>query len=192
MLFPLPFVPEASYRGGRGFGADRTAVAVRLGTCPGNVLKHGAVDLLAPAGTPVLAMDDGIVLCDPYWFFEGTYAIEIEHPNFIARYCEIARNTLVGKQSNVKAGQVIGYVGNQPGADMLHLELFSNTKSKGPLTTAKTVANQPYYRRKDLMDPTPILDALRDSALSDSPHAYAISKHSDGKLFGTGVRTVHR
>lgn len=192
MRFPLPFVPEASYRGGRGYGADRTAVAVKLGTCPGNVLKHGAVDLLAPAGTPVLAIDDGIVRCDPYWFYDGTYAIEIVHKGFIARYCEIAKNTLVGKQCSVTAGQVIGYVGNQPGADMLHLELFSNPKCTDRLTTAKTVANQPYYRRKDLMDPTKLLDALRHTAYSDSPHAYAISKHADGKLYGSGVSTVHR
>ncbi len=178
MHFPLPYIPQKSYRGGRGFGADRTGVAKKLGTCPGDVLKHGACDLMAPPGTPVLAIDDGVVLCNPYRFYDKTYAIEIQHTNFIARYCEIRRQTEVGLQSTVKAGQVIGYVGNQPGADMLHLELFSGART-GPLTTAKTVANQPFYRRKDMMDPTPVLDSLRHTVQSNSEDWTVVSR-ADG------------
>jgi len=161
MHFPLPFLPERNYVGGLGFDADRSAVARKLGTIPGNVLRHGACDLVAPPGTPVLAIDDGRVLRGPYPFFLGTYAIEVQHTNFIARYCEVACRTEVRKHDPVFAGQVIGYVGNQPGGDMLHLELFSGALT-GELTTAKTVANRPYYRRKDLMDPTALLDSLRD------------------------------
>jgi murein DD-endopeptidase MepM/ murein hydrolase activator NlpD len=161
MHFPLPFMPERHYVGGLGFDADRSAVAKKLGTIPGNVLRHGACDLVAPAGTPVLAIDDGRVLRGPYPFFLGTYAIEVQHTNFIARYCEVAPRTEVRKHDPVFAGQVIGYVGNQPGGDMLHLELFSGALT-GDLTTAKTVANRPYYRRGDLMDPTALLDSLRD------------------------------
>ena len=161
MHFPLPFMPERNYVGGLGFDADRSAVARKLGTIPGNVLRHGACDLVAPPGTPVLAIDDGRVLRGPYPFFLGTYAIEVQHTNFIARYCEVACRTEVRKHDPVFAGQVIGYVGNQPGGDMLHLELFSGALT-GELTTAKTVANRPYYRRKDLMDPTALLDSLRD------------------------------
>lgn len=161
MHFPLPFMPERNYVGGLGFGADRSAVARKLGTIPGNVLRHGACDLVAPPGTPVLAIDDGRVLRGPYPFFLGTWAIEVQHTNFIARYCEVAGRTEVRKHDPVFAGQVIGYVGNQPGGDMLHLELFSGALT-GDLTTAKTVANRPYYRRGDLMDPTALLDSLRD------------------------------
>jgi murein DD-endopeptidase MepM/ murein hydrolase activator NlpD len=161
MHFPLPFMPERNYVGGLGFGADRSAVARKLGTIPGNVLRHGACDLVAPPGTPVLAIDDGRVLRGPYPFFLGTWAIEVQHTNFIARYCEVAGRTEVRKHDSVFAGQVIGYVGNQPGGDMLHLELFSGALT-GDLTTAKTVANRPYYRRGDLMDPTALLDSLRD------------------------------
>ena len=161
MHFPLPFMPERNYVGGLGFDADRSAVARKLGTIPGNVLRHGACDLVAPPGTPVLAIDDGRVLRGPYPFFLGTWAIEVQHTNFIARYCEVAGRTEVRKHDPVFAGQVIGYVGNQPGGDMLHLELFSGALT-GDLTTAKTVANRPYYRRGDLMDPTALLDSLRD------------------------------
>jgi murein DD-endopeptidase MepM/ murein hydrolase activator NlpD len=55
--FPLPFIPTKSYKGGNGFGASRDKV--RTG------LKHAANDLAAPAGTPILAMDDGAVLKGP-------------------------------------------------------------------------------------------------------------------------------
>lgn len=179
MYFPLPYLPKHNYRGGRGFGADRSAVAKKLGI-PGNVLRHGAVDLIAPPGTPVLAMDDGEVLCNPYKFFFDTYAIEVQHTNFIARYCEIARQTEVRKHDIVKAGQVIGYVGNQPGGDMLHLELFSGSKT-GPLTTPRTKANQPYYRRADLIDPTPVLDGLVGGVKCNLSTGFKVQTGPDGR-----------
>lgn len=189
MHFPLPYLPQQSYRGGRGFGADRSGVAKKL-NIPGNVLRHGAVDLIAPPGTPVLAMDDGEVLCNPYKFFFDTYAVEIQHTNFVARYCEIALRTEVRKHDHVKAGQVIGYVGNQPGGDMLHLELFSGSKT-GPLTTPRTKANQPYYRRADLMDPTPVLDALRSGVQHNLSTGYRVQAGADGRKTVT-VRTDMR
>src|SRR5262245_53298272 len=115
--FPLPFVPTLSYKGGNGFGASREKV--RAG------LKHAANDLAATKGTPVLAMDWGIVLRDAYPFFRGTYALEVRHPDFIARYCEIDAKVEVRMNDWVVEGQVIGYVGDQPGDDMLHLEFFT-------------------------------------------------------------------
>jgi len=94
-MFPIPFVPELDYRGPRGWNADRTAVAKKLNV-PGGVLKHAACDLIAPPGTPVLAVADGFVRDAPYPFYpkEGpliTYAFSIQHKGFIARYCEIDR-----------------------------------------------------------------------------------------------------
>ena len=68
MIFPVPYIPGENYRGGRGFGADRSAVAALL-KIPGGKLKHGAVDLIVPPMTPVLAMADGIVVRGPYPFF---------------------------------------------------------------------------------------------------------------------------
>ena len=41
MIFPVPFIPKQDYRGGRGFGADRSKVALLL-KIPGEKLKHGA------------------------------------------------------------------------------------------------------------------------------------------------------
>ena len=79
MQFPIPYIPSTSYKGGNGFGASRELV--RHG------LMHAANDLAAPPGTPVLAMDIGVVIGGPYQFFRETLALEIKHPHFIARYC---------------------------------------------------------------------------------------------------------
>jgi hypothetical protein len=78
MKFPLPYVPTTTYKDGNGFGGNRDKV--RKG------LKHAANDLAAPPGTPVLAMDDGVVISKPYRFFpkEGpliTWALGVKHPS---------------------------------------------------------------------------------------------------------------
>ena len=180
MMFPIPFIPSLDWRGGRGFGADRSRVA-KLLNIPGGKLKHGACDLVVPHGTPVLAMEDGVIVRPPYKFFLDTWAIEVQHGAFLARYCEIDRKTEV-KSGCVRKGQVIAYVGNQPGGDMLHLELFKGTES-GDLTTARTAKNAPYYRRKDLMDPTPILDSLRGNVIREKSKSYNYITDGDGRKF---------
>jgi murein DD-endopeptidase MepM/ murein hydrolase activator NlpD len=170
MRFPLPYVPTQSYRGGRGFGASREKV--RKG------LRHGAVDLMAPPGTPVLAIDDGVVIGGPSPFFRGTYALEVKHPSFVARYSEIARNTEVRVGSLVKAGQVIAYVGDQPGHDMLHLEMFAGTVD-GVLTQK----GKPFDRREDLIDPTPILDRLVGTVANLKGEKYSFYSDKEKRKF---------
>ena len=172
MQFPLPFVPKQSYKHGNGFGGSREKV--RAG------LMHAANDLRAPSGTPVLALEDGYVLAGPYEFFRTTYAIEIQHKSFIARYCEISKNTEVTKDDEVREGQIIGYVGNQPGNDMLHIEFYSGD-AVGPLTVKP---NPPYDRRSDVFDGASYLDeAARDAALKSAPSNYAIITDDEGKKF---------
>jgi len=170
MRFPLAYVPTQSYRGGRGFGASREKV--RKG------LRHGAVDLMAPPGTPVLAMDDGVVVGGPSPFFRGTYALEVQHPTFLTRYCEIARNAEVAFASPVKAGQVIAYVGNQPGHDMLHLEMYS-----GAVQGDLTQTGRPYDRREDLIDPTPYLDGLIRTVANVEGEKYEFWTDAGGRKF---------
>ncbi len=158
MRFPLAAIPTLSYKtGGRGFGADRGWLE------PGR--RHGACDLVGPAGTEILAIASGLVIAGPYEFFRGTYAIEVQHPLFIARYCEIARERAARAGSTVEEGEVIALIGNQPGTDMLHLEMFSGMAS-GPLNDK---GNPPYARRKDIMDPAPWLDGLAHSFTTGVP-----------------------
>lgn len=139
--------PTKSYKTGmRRFGARRKKGRL-----------HAGCDLYAPVGTAIYAMDDGELIRDPYAFYLGTYALEVEHPDFVARYGEIGSAAAgLKKGSRVKRGQVIARVGKLTGISMtmLHLELYSG-KGKGPLTVR---ANKPYQRRSDLMDPTPVLD----------------------------------
>ena len=143
--FPLPFVPERSYKDqGTGFGTPRENIG------PG--ILHPACDLVAPVGTPVLAVDDGYIVRGPYYFYLGSYAIEVRHRYFIARYGEIKNETPPSR--SVKRGDVIGHVGNVGQGFMLHFEMFSGAKT-GDLTQKP---DPPWNRRHDLLDPTPFLD----------------------------------
>lgn len=144
--FPLSVRPAESYREGmRRFGARRKGGRL-----------HAGCDLYAPVGTPILALDSGKVL-NIYEFYLGTFALEVQHPKFIARYGEIKQGLPPGveKGKPVARGQPIAYVGKLTGLDMsmLHLELYSGS-ANGGLTTQ----TGPYKRRADLIDPTAILD----------------------------------
>jgi hypothetical protein len=101
-------------------------------------------------------MDRGVVLRGPYPFFFDTHALEIQHPQFIARYCEIAQKAEVKVGDAVKEGQVIAFVGDQPGDDMLHLEFFTG-KLTGDLSY-KPGTHPPYDRRDDVFNGVKFLD----------------------------------
>lgn len=149
--FPLKSRPMQSYKEGmRRFGSNRKGGR-----------RHAGCDLYAPVGTPIYAMDDGEVLRDVYAFYLGTYALEVKHTNFIARYGEISR--VAGglkKGSKIEKGQLIGYVGELRGLNMsmLHLELYKNVSNSSRLTVR---SNEPYRRRADLIDPSDILDRAK-------------------------------
>jgi murein DD-endopeptidase MepM/ murein hydrolase activator NlpD len=170
--FPLRSIPSVPWRHLKKsrdtyFGAPRAAPFP----------PHGACDLIAPAGAEVLAVDDGTIIRGPYRFVRytseqpkcdtTTFAIDVQHTSFIARYCEIASNLPAGiaKGSQVKEGDVIAYVGAQCGGSMLHFEMFKDVNRLEILTdkSHKTkylyVPQADYERRSDLLDPTPYLDA---------------------------------
>lgn len=143
--FPTMKAPSADYARGAGarwFGANRR----------GGKRKHAAADLLRPEGEKVFAVDGGKVL-RKYYFYSGTYAIEVKHDSgMVARYGEVAKTNVAqsGSGERVLKGQHIGYIGS---LDMLHFELYSD-RAQGPLTVMN--AGQ-YWRRSDLLDPTPHL-----------------------------------
>ena len=150
ILFPLSLRPAQSYRTGmRAFGSSRSS----------GKRKHAGCDLYAAKGTPIRAVQDGTVLQE-YPFFMNTRALEIDHGNFIVRYCEVS-NVAPGirKGALVNRSQVIAYVGELsfPSGNrmsMLHIEFYKGSL-KGPLTVRGCA---PYQRRADLFDPTLLLD----------------------------------
>lgn len=148
--FPTAKAPSADYDhgdGGRWFGATRKQ-GKRL---------HAAADLLRPEGEKVFSVDGGKVL-RKYHFYAGTYAIEVKHDaGFVARYGEVAKKNVAQSEAGerVLKGQHIGYIGS---LDMLHFELYSD-KVQGPLTQVNVGQ---YWRRSDLMNPTPHLKKWQD------------------------------
>lgn len=157
MSWPLRNRPSLDYHiGGRYFGAPRD----------GGSRAHAGCDLIAPSGTQVLAVANGTVTAGPYYFYEGTYALEVRHDTgFTARYGEIRGTVPAGIRvgARVTRGQVIAYVGRlNSGSSMLHFEMFKGTAS-GSLTqggnrTYDFVPNRPYSRRRDVINPTYYLD----------------------------------
>lgn len=131
---------------------------------------HAGCDLYFPIGTTIHAITDGKVVRGPYPFYAETFALEVDHGDFIARYGEIQGETMVKEGDTVKAGQPIAKVGRLVGivtpSAMLHLELYDKTAT-GPLTvsdnsSAKTSDGRPFFRRRDILDPTPKLNAWKN------------------------------
>jgi len=159
-LFPFPTVPTESWEERpRAFASPRA----------GGARLHAGCDLYFPKGTPIHAIADGVVTRGPYPFYCGTFALEIDHGLFIARYGEIQSKTEAIAGAKVKAGQKIASVGHLIGiqvpSDMLHFELYDKTLS-GPLTVASDSGSAikngvPFMRRKDLIDPTLQLNQWR-------------------------------
>jgi uncharacterized protein involved in type VI secretion and phage assembly len=126
---------------------------------------HAGCDLYAPVGTEVRAVEKGNVL-QQYHFREKTYALEIDHGDFLVRYGEIQppegtyENNVVPEKfckglaklvlgTPVCRGDIIGYVGQRrklnkygkfedDGLPMLHFELYKETKRKDSLTQDNT------------------------------------------------------
>ena len=113
---------------------------------------------LAPVGTPIYAVADGVVeLASPQEFYHHTKALVVRHGGFVVRYCEVSgfADGIV-KNKRVAAGDIIAYVGKMLTSSMLHFELYAGTLG-GPLTVR---SNKPFQRRADLINPTAFLDRL--------------------------------
>lgn len=159
-FFPFKRLPAVNWTEDiRRFGARRS----------NGKRAHAGCDLYFPTGTIIHAITSGTVLHDPYWFYDGTYALEIDHGAFIARYGEIQKHALVSKGDRVSPGQPIAKVGNLLSIvqSMLHLELYDKS-AEGPLTvktsrTKKTADGIPFWRRRDLIDPTPKLNEWKNN-----------------------------
>jgi len=152
--FPFPTLPAADWiRSPRAFASNRN----------NGLRAHAGCDLYFEKGTWIYAIGDGTVTRGPYPFYCQTFALEVDHGDFLARYGEIQAKTTVKEGDKVRAGAQIAKVGHLIGirvpSDMLHLELYDKSAS-GPLTITDTARSRkrsdgiPFMRRKDLIDPT--------------------------------------
>lgn len=146
--FPTLKRPTDSYKTGqRKFSASRAGGRL-----------HAACDLYRETNEDAVSVNSGEVIRDRYYFYQGTYAIEVKHAGGkIARYGEITGKAAPGirLKSNLQPGQTVGYVGKVNSNccnPMLHFEFYSGTMT-GPLSQPGTK----YQRRKDLIDPTDLL-----------------------------------
>lgn len=150
LIFPLWIRPTASWKDGpRYFGAGRSGGRL-----------HGASDLYAPFGTKIRAIADGEVIQAPYYFYDGTNALEVWHPGVgVVRYGEISivKSVPMRAGQKVKAGEHIAYVGLLESLNMamLHFELFGEQARGQSLS-----GGGPYRRNRHLKDPTPLIDKL--------------------------------
>lgn len=124
----------------------------------GGKRHHAACDLYRYKNEPILSLAPGVVVRDRYYFYQGTYALEIMHSGgFIARYGEINGRAAQGieKGTEVTMSQRIGYMGKVNSnccRPMLHLEIYNGTLT-GPLSQS----GNKFQRREDLIDPTSYL-----------------------------------
>jgi len=103
---------------------------------------HLGVDYAAPAGTPVMATGDGVVITASRTRANGNY-IKIRHnSNYITYYLHLSRFAKgIRKGVRVKQGQVIGYVGSTGYATGPHLDY--RVKKNGRFVNPRTLKLPP-------------------------------------------------
>jgi len=147
--FPTVKKPTHAFTSGaRAFGAGRS----------GGARKHAACDLYRFEEEPIKSVAPGTVVRDRYYFYQGTYALEVVHSGgFLVRYGELDKKAVSGmsKGRKVKMSERIGYMGKVNSnccRPMLHFELYKGT-ARGALTTG----GSGFQRRSDLLNPTQYL-----------------------------------
>lgn len=142
---------------------------------------HTGVDLYAPYGTPVKAMEDGIivkiawftgeVIGMPWW--ENTRAVYIEGKTGVFCYGEIMEDSSLQEGETIKQGTYFGYVINvlkkykgRP-MSMLHLELYDHG-----YTDIWGVWGLGSEKPEHLKDPTPYLLNFGNGITAD-PYSYS-------------------
>ena len=101
-FFPFAKLPKDSWTTGmRRFEANRNK----------GLRAHAGCDLYFPANTRIHAIADGVVLRDPYHFYDVVFALDVDHGDFIARYGEIRTDCPLRAGDRVQAGGSIAQVG---------------------------------------------------------------------------------
>ena len=178
---PLALVPSSNSLSFQDLEAGQTALP--LAPHPGafGVVRkhhtHEGVDLYAPEGTPVSAVEAGqVVRIEPFtgphagspWWHD-TWAVFVEGASGVVVYGEIQPQVGLVEGARVEPGQVLGQIlqvlktpKGRP-ATMLHLELHA----PGARSAPGWDHGQP--RPATLLDPTPWLLAMVNPALGPDP-----------------------
>jgi murein DD-endopeptidase MepM/ murein hydrolase activator NlpD len=98
-FFPFPSLPVSDWtHSPRAFGSNRN----------NGRRAHAGCDLYFEKGTWIYAIADGTVTRGPYPFYCETFALEVDHGEFLARYGEIQKTTTVKEGDRIHAGEQIG------------------------------------------------------------------------------------
>lgn len=123
---PIP-LESGTYRISSPFGPRNTGI-------PGASTFHGGVDLAANKGTPIYASASGTVTHSGSGTGYGLY-IKIDHGNGVETRYAHCSELLVDKGDKVKAGELIGLVGNTgiSSGSHLHWEVRLNGVKQDPM-----------------------------------------------------------
>lgn len=120
-------------------GARLTSgMGMRIHPVLGGYRAHQGIDLAAPVGTPVVATSDGFV-SRAGWFGSYGLFVSLEHNGGTqSRYGHMSQLNVAPGQ-NVKAGEIIGYVGStgRSTGPHLHYELRIGGQPVNPLPERK-------------------------------------------------------
>ncbi|MEU8260015.1 M23 family metallopeptidase [Micromonospora sp. NPDC048999] len=99
---------------------------------------HTGIDLVAPEGTPYIAIHDGTVT-KAGWFGGYGYAVIVQHPDGSEAIYGHSSEVTVQEGQQVKAGDQLGLVGNTGHAygPQLHLEVHVNGQPLDPVPWLK-------------------------------------------------------
>ena len=94
---------------------------------------HSGVDLAGPEGTPIVATRDGTVTAAAYHSGNGNYVTINHGDGFSSSYLHMTHD-VVSVGQKVKAGQVIGYMGNTgySKGNHLHFTIYYNGSTVNP------------------------------------------------------------
>jgi murein DD-endopeptidase MepM/ murein hydrolase activator NlpD len=143
---------------------------------------HAGVDLAAKAGDPVRSVTDGTIVS--FYKFYTTFRKKLEvfcvfvnHGDFVINYGEIQPTLPDGLAvgSSVKAGQLIGYVGQLDNSAMLHIEMY-----RPGVTTNKRWPGFPTEAAPaGMYNPTAFLLTLAGKKRSEYPSPPESELHAD-------------
>lgn len=91
--------------------------------------RHKGIDYAANRGVPIYAVDDGVVYKAGKGVLDSSYGYQVvlKHKHGFTNYAHMSRISV--KSGNVKAGQIIGYVGSTGNSTGNHLH-FEYHKGK--------------------------------------------------------------